>query len=194
MQNETPIHNRQSLRLKNYDYTSDGMYFVTICTNNNENMFWKKGENVVSPLQYNDIGFMVDKWWNKMFQKFNDEIKIDKYVIMPNHLHGIIKINKNSVGAIPWNRPNLKKYNDQTENQNIQNKYKGLGQYISWFKRMTTNEYIRGVKNLKWPPFNQKFWQRNFHDHIIRNETDLNRIRKYIIDNPSKWDNDQYKV
>ncbi len=65
--------------------------------------------------------------------------------------------------------------------------YNGLGQYVSWFKRMTTNQYIRQVKNNNWQPFNRRLWQRNYHDHIIRNDKSLNRIRQYIKTNPSTW-------
>ena len=62
-----------------------------------------------------------------------------------------------------------------------------LQRLVQWFKTMTTNEYIRGVKNQQWPPFNKKLWQRNYWEHIIRDEESLNRIRQYIIDNPLHW-------
>ena len=67
----------------------------------------------------------------------------------------------------------------------------GLGIYISWFKRMSTNEYIRGVKQRGWSPFPGKLWQRNYYDHIIRNESELERIREYIVNNPLKWESDR---
>lgn len=67
-----------------------------------------------------------------------------------------------------------------------------LGNIIGTFKSITTNEYIRGVKIKKWPPFNHRIWQRNYYEHIIRNEKSLNKIRQYIIDNPPKWEIDKY--
>jgi hypothetical protein len=68
---------------------------------------------------------------------------------------------------------------------------RGLGRYISWFKRMSTNEYIRGVKQLGWERFNGKLWQRNYWEHIVRNEPEFNRICGYIRRNPEKWENDK---
>jgi REP element-mobilizing transposase RayT len=65
-----------------------------------------------------------------------------------------------------------------------------ISRAIQWFKTMTTNEYIRNVKNFDWPPFNKRLWQRNYYEHIVRNEHDYNRIKKYIIENPLKWKND----
>ena len=64
---------------------------------------------------------------------------------------------------------------------------------VQWFKTMTTNEYIRGVKNLDWEPFHGKLWQRNYWEHIIRNEQSYQRISNYIINNPAKWDSDKLK-
>lgn len=72
----------------------------------------------------------------------------------------------------------------------ISNTYDGLGQYVSWFKRMSTTEYIRHVKNDNWPVFNKRIWQRNYYEHVIRNDAELNRIRQYIIENPLKWNAD----
>lgn len=68
-----------------------------------------------------------------------------------------------------------------------------LSQMIQWYKTMTTNEYIRGVKQLGWKPFNGKLWQRNYYEHVIRNETDFNRITRYIESNPARWADDNEK-
>ncbi len=143
-------------------------------------------------MRLNDIGQMVDIWWRKIFDRY-DDISADEYVIMPNHIHGIINI----VGAIPRNRPvnNVKNetiiHDNSGENMvsplRISNTYDGLGRYVSWFKRMSTTEYIRHVKNDNWPVFDKRIWQRNYYEHIIRNDTELNRIRQYIIENPLKW-------
>jgi putative transposase len=187
MKSNLEIHHRRSVRLKGYDYSRAGAYFVTICVENKINLFWKsgerseEGENMVSPVhgRLNEVGLMVDKWWRKMFEKFHKEIQGDEYAIMPNHMHGIIRI----VGANPCIRPN--------NNSKISNQYKGIGQFVSWFKRMSSNEYIRNVKNEKWRPFGGRFWQRNYYEHIIRDENDLTRICEYIISNPANWHNDK---
>jgi len=69
-----------------------------------------------------------------------------------------------------------------------------LGDVIGAFKSITTNEYIRNVKNKNWVPFNKHFWQRNYYEHVIRDDHDLNRIREYIVNNPAKWEEDEYYV
>lgn len=186
------MRERKLTRLKDYDYSMPGAYFVTVCAQDRNCLFGKieKGQ-----MRVNDIGQMIDMWWRKMFDKY-DNVFVDEYVIMPNHIHGIINI----VGAIPCNRPvnNVKNetiiHNNEGENMvsplRISNTHAGLGQYVSWFKRMSTTEYIRHVKNDNWPRFDKRIWQRNYYEHIIRNDAELNRIRQYIIENPLKWDMD----
>ena len=194
---------RKNTRLKNYNYSDNGWYFVTICAENREQIFGTIENN---DMTLNDVGNMIDKWWQKMFEKY-DDISIDKYIIMPNHIHGIINI---VVGAtpcsrpIPCNRPPL--YNHPIKNNTIKgentvsplqktsNQYNGLGQYISWFKRMTTNKYIHQVKTDGWESFNKRLWQRNYYDHIIRNEKSLNKIREYISNNPENWEQDIERI
>ena len=190
-------YKRRSIRLQGYDYSSNGAYFVTICVQNKECLFGhvENGEMVL-----NDAGEIVQKWWNKLETKFPN-ITLDEHVIMPNHFHGILVItNKTkSVGAIPCNRPHdgiIKNHFNQGENMvsplQILNSYHGLGRYISWFKRMSANEYIQNVKSEKFLPFEKRIWQRNYYEHIIRNENDYFAIVKYILDNPMQWEWDEY--
>ncbi len=178
------IHHRKSIRLKGYDYSQNGAYFITICAQNRENRF---GEIKNGEIKLNDAGRMIAAWWKKLFEKFPN-IVIDEYVIMPNHIHGIIQI----VGAIPCNRPDS---NIRGENMvsplPIRNTYNGLGQYVSWFKRMSTNEYIRNVKQKNWKSFDSRLWQKNYYEHIIRNEQSLKEIHEYIINNPANWEKDE---
>lgn len=197
------IHHRKSIRLKRYNYSKEGAYFVTICAQNRECLF---GSIVDEKIILNTAGKMIDSWWKKLFEKFPN-IAMDEYIIMPNHIHGIIQI----VGAIPCNRPNSDSpqfdENQTNKNETIMNKgenmvsplqsqntYDGLGQYISWFKRMSTNEYIRNVKQNNWQPFDKRLWQQNYYEHIILDENDLNRIREYIINNPANWKKDELYV
>ena len=202
------VYKRRTIRLKEYDYTQAGMYFVTVCVQDKKCLF---GDVENGEMLLNEAGRMIDKWWQKLPDKY-DEITIDEYCIMPNHIHGII----NNVGAIPCNRPNKecnipnkennrpnKKYNytNYKKGENmvspvrkniIPNDYAGLGKYVSWVKRMSTNEYIRNVKNNNWLLFDKRLWQRNYYEHIIQNEKDLYRIREYIMHNPAQWDKDEY--
>jgi len=86
--------------------------------------------------------------------------------------------------------------NGQMTNGNIEGEHIGspLHRVVQWFKTMSTNEYIRGVKTMNWQPFDGKLWQRNYWEHIIRNENDYHRIAEYIINNPKQWDNDNLKI
>jgi REP element-mobilizing transposase RayT len=151
------IHHRRSIRLKGYDYSQQGSYFITVCTHHRELL-----------LESSPVQDMLRSFWGKLSNKF-PMVQSDEFVIMPNHIHGIIMI---TVGATPRGCPNL-------------------GGIVDWYKTMTTNAYIKGVKKNQWAGFNGRLWQRNYYEHVIRDEEDLNRIRQYIIDNPIKWDEDE---
>ena len=154
------IHHRKSIRLKDYDYSSDGAYFLTICAQNKEYRF---GNVINGKMVLNLAGEMIKKWLCELENKFKN-VELDEYIIMPNYIHLIIFI-MNGTHDIP--------------------------QIVQWFKTMTTNEYIRNVKQNNWKPFNQKIWQKNYYDRIIRNEKELDKIRKYIFENPLKWELDK---
>jgi hypothetical protein len=101
------------------------------------------------------------------------------------------------VGASLRGRPDLKRGQPDPQNENkfgILNKKYGatIGEAMDWFKTMTTNEYIRGVKQNGWPRFNRKFWQRDYYERIIRNEKAYQNISSYILDNPEKWEEDKF--
>lgn len=156
---------RKSARLKGYDYSSPGAYFVTVCTKNREELFeieFPVGNDLrVVPPPQNEI---VHKWLKEIETKYTN-FKIDKYVIMPNHIHIIIVITERHIG-------------------------RSLQDVMRWFKTMVTNEYIRLVKEHKCKPFNEKLWQKSYHDHIIRGEKDYLKIWEYIDSNPLKWKED----
>jgi REP element-mobilizing transposase RayT len=190
-QEATPMPgNRASMRLKDYNYAQEGAYYVTICVNERRCIF---GNIQNGQMVLNKIGKMVDMWWQKLPDKYN-EIGIGEYQIMPNHIHGIITI----VGAHLCVRPD-----PTTPDDNIGRTHGSIGRthgsapttlgtIVQWFKTMSTNEYIRNVKCNNWPPFNKRIWQRNYYEHIIRNETELNKIREYINNNPANWESDDY--
>jgi REP element-mobilizing transposase RayT len=203
------IHHRRSIRLKGYDYSQAGLYFVTICVQHKICLF---GEIVDGEMILNDTGMMIEKWWMELPHKFPD-IALDTYVIMPNHFHGII-VNTGNGGGANGDGGNvgadLRVCPDTTNKHkggnvgadlrvcpDTTNKRKGehigspLHAAIQWFKTMTTNEYMRGVKTLGWEPFDKKLWQRNYYDHIIHNEQSYQNISQYIINNPANWGNDR---
>lgn len=192
------IHHRRSIRLAEYDYTQDGWYYVTICCQNHRCLF---GEILQEKMILNSAGTMIEKWWRKLPEKYPG-IRLDEYVIMPNHLHGIIVI----VGAAPRGRPK-----PDTQSSNESGRSLGiaptehlicksgrphrvaptLGNIIGWFKTMSTNEYIRHVKQDGWPAFEKRVWQRNYYEHIIRKEKELHSIQNYIAENPMRWEEDE---
>ena len=122
------------------------------------------------------MGRVALDWWKRIPSKFGHVI-LDQYIVMPDHLHGIIKI----VGADPRVRPG--QMSDMVPDQGA---HAGapLPKIIQWFKTMSTNEYLRIVKQDRALDSSPKLWQRNYYEHIIRNETELAEIRKYIMINP----------
>jgi len=169
------IHHRRSVRLDGYDYSQDGWYSVTMCAQNHACMF---GNIVNDQMRLNNAGLMVRTWWRKVGGKF-PSVQTDGYIIMPNHFHGIVNI----AGAAPCGH-------DSKLGQ-PRGVAPTLGDIVNWFKTMTTNQYIRGVKQNGWSSFDGKLWQRNYYEHIIRNEEELNHIRQYIAENPINWRKDE---
>ena len=203
-------HHRRSIRLRGYDYSQAGAYFVTICAQNREFLF---GEIVDGEMQLNDAGTMIVRWWDELSNKF-PTFDPDAFVVMPNHLHCIVVIT--DVGATLRGRPadggGRPADGGHPESASRATIEQGqppqdgqphrvaptvaptdaptrptLGNIMDWFKTMTTNEYIRGVKQHGWKPFYKKVFQRNYYEHIVRNERELNAIREYIQNNPANW-------
>lgn len=180
--------NRKSIRLKGYNYSQPGAYFITICTQNRKCLF---GEIINGKMIFNDAGKMVENEWVNLPHRFTN-IQLNEYVIMPNHFHAILEIIP--VGAtlvVAQNNNNIKKNNYVNPNngqpQGIAPTNETVGAIIGAFKSIVTVNYIRGVKTKKWQQFNKKLWQRNYWEHIIRNEQELNKIHKYIQNNPKNW-------
>ena len=153
---------RKRNRLKYYDYSQVGWYFVTVCTQNRYHHFGKiKNEKMI----LNEIGKIAEKYWIEIPKHFPN-IELDEYIIMPNHIHGIIIIDPDNNVRVENFRPQRK--------TDLSNVIKGFK--IGVTKWCNTNNFI----NFK--------WQRSFHDRIIRNEKELFNIRNYIKQNPLKWD------
>ncbi len=174
MKNNPDIHHRRSIRLRQYDFSSAGAYFVTICTQGRECLF---GEVVDEEMNLNDAGRQVSEWWLKSPGKF-PAVALDEYMIMPNHFHGVVVL----VGADPRVRPDYGAVENAGGHMGPP-----LQRVVQWFKTMTTNAYIRGVNEHGWLPFPGRLWQRNYYERVIRDERELDTARKYIQENPIKW-------
>ncbi len=258
------LHHRRSIRLKGYDYSQAGLYFITICVNKRAHLF---GHIKNRKLILNHAGTMVEKQWAELPERFTN-IKLHEFIVMPNHFHAILEIvgstlvvdplavdpnisntaadqekgqpqgiaptGINQTGNAPTginqtgNAPtginqtgNAPTEINQTGNAPTEiaptginqtgnapteiapteiiqtknpQKVKTVGDMVGAFQSIVTVEYIRGVKTLNWQPFDKKLWQRNYWEHIIRNETSYMNIRNYIIENPLKWDEDKFNA
>jgi putative transposase len=205
------IHHRHSIRLKGYDYSKEGLYFITICTQNMEHIF---GEIIDGKMILNNAGKMINKIYNEL-EKIFPNIKLHEYIIMPNHFHCIIEIVvvgadsisarvlKDSISArVLSDSISARVLSDLHNNSNDKPKTRGdmespptittIPNIIQTFKRYTTIEYIKMVKQNILPPFDKHIWQRNYYEHIIRNEETYLKISNYIINNPLNWKEDKY--
>jgi len=180
------IHHRKSIRLPGYDYASQGWYFVTICVQDRECLF---GEIVENNMILNIIGKIIDYHWRKLSKHFKN-IELDQYQIMPNHFHGIIYIgagakHSGEKDAIKCKRVDV---NASPLQMPCGTNSGSLGAIIQNFKSVTS----RKINKINKSP-GSHLWQRNYWESIIRTEKDLNRIRKYICENPLKWTKDKYQ-
>ena len=176
-------HHRRSIRLKGYDYSLAGVYFVTISTQDRVCVF---GDVVEGVMCLNEAGRMVATVWDALPAQF-PSVGLDAFVVMPNHIHGIMVFATGvSVGAPLVGAPDVTP-NRATDTRAATRVAPTLGDVVGAYKSRVTVEYTRGVKTKGWPAFRRRLWQRNFYEHIIRNEVSLNRIRQYILDNPARW-------
>jgi REP element-mobilizing transposase RayT len=201
--------NRRSIRLQNFDYSKNGMYFVTIClqqrilrpTRNAGQARIEEGrarrpaptgipcfgDVVDGKMVLNDVGQMVWDTWNGL-PEFYPGIYMDSFVVMPDHIHGLIAIEKHNisdtdtVGAGLRARPALR-VGPFSNTDNI-----NLASIVGGFKSFTTRRYTQGVKEHDWIPFTKRLWQRGFYETIIRNEEFYQNRLHYIAENPAKWE------
>ena len=169
------VHHRRSIRLKEYDYTQKGAYFITIVTYRREPLF---GEIVDGVMQLNERGEIARREWFKTAElRPFVELYEDEFVVMPNHAHGILWMN-DDVGAEHRSAPTDMPHVTAGSLGAIVRAYKSAVTYAINAARQTRGMVV---------------WQRNYYEHIIRNDADLNRIRNYIVNNPLKWaDDDLY--
>jgi putative transposase len=175
-------HHRRSIRLKEYDYASRGAYFVTICVQNRECVL---GDVMDGHMVLNDTGQIADQFWPAVADHFAD-IGIDVWVTMPNHVHAVIVIGRGAVSAPTVATPNDKEMGGEKGGETPPLQSPVLGPIVAYFKYQTT----KSINQMRDAP-GARFWQRNYWEHIIRNETELDTIRQYVETNPMRWTNDQ---
>ncbi len=168
-----PDRHRKNIRLEDYDYSSPGFYFVTIVSYKRKNNF---GEIIDGEIKLNSLGMIVEKTWQEIPQHF-PYIEVDSYVVMPNHFHGIVIIKE--VGA----RHKVSRNEDSAEP--LQMETQPLGVIVRSFKStVTKSAHDLGLF------VGEKIWQRNYYEHIIRDEDDYQQIVDYVASNPSNWEFD----
>lgn len=162
------IHHRRSIRLKGYDYSQEGAYFITICTHDRECLF---GEIVNGEMRLNPFGEIVRDEWLKT-PTIRPNIELAEWVIMPNHIHGIviITVRRGELQFAPTGK--------------FQSPSQTIGAIVRGFKGAATKR-INNIRMNSVP-----VWQRNYWEHIIRNEESYHRIAEYIVNNPLNWQND----
>jgi len=163
-------HHRRSIRLKGYDYSQAGAYFVTIVASRREMLF---GGIVNGTMVLNEWGQIVrDEWERTAFVRPN--VELGEYVVMPNHFHGILVFMDNAVGATRRVAPTKTTLQSGS-----------LGAVMAQFKSIVTKR-VNGLQNVTGRPV----WQRNYYEHIIRDDREMDRIHRYIESNPSLWAED----
>jgi putative transposase len=175
---DTPTKNRRSIRLPGYDYSQTGAYFVTIVTKNRACIL---GEITAGGVHLSRIGKIVEYVWNTSPAHF--PIRLDALMIMPNHIHAILWLDgEQSLAKVGFEKKDKMSPLGKPAGTNPQS----LASIIQNFKSVTS----RKINIILGKPGNV-FWQRNYYEHVIRNKDELSRIRKYILDNPYHWLEDQ---
>jgi REP element-mobilizing transposase RayT len=174
-------HGRRSIRLPGHDYAAPGLYYVTICTQGRECLF---GSVIEGSVVLNDCGQIAQQCWNELPHHYPNVV-LDAFVVMPNHVHGVVVLKGDGgrvgvglnpdggVGAGFKPAPTLRRH--------------ALPEIVRGFKTFSSRR-INKLRDLEGNPV----WQRNYYEHIVRDEGELARIRQYVADNPKHWDEDEY--
>lgn len=161
------LRSRRSMRLKKYDYSQSGSYYITLCVKNRLCLF---GEIRNQEMQLNDLGKTITQCWDWLQQQYK-YVHVAEYIVMPDHTHAIIAIN-----AYPGGSRTAPTDHGRS---------KSLGRLVGAFKTVSTKK-INALRQT--PGFD--LWQRNYYEHVVRDETELHELRRYIRENPIKWDID----
>jgi len=174
-------HHRRSIRLKGYDYSQAGLYFVTICTDNGQPLF---GNIENGKMILNEHGKIVDTLWHEIKNHIHN-VRLCEFVVMPNHVHGIIEITK------PVANTRVGATHASPLQHGVDNRRGGacpaptLGTIIGSYKSAVS-------KHIRQSGFTEFAWQRNYFEHIIRNDHSYEYIAHYIINNPTTWEKDRF--
>jgi len=196
------IHNRQSIRLKGYDYSQAGLYFITICCQDRVCRF---GCIENGKMMLNDAGKIAETCWFEIPQHFPNAI-LHEYVVMPNHIHGIVELKSDNVagvenvGAENVGAENFLPLRNNTDITVGVENFQPLQPKKNAFQKMiprSIGSIVKGFKIgvTKWFRQNtdiETIWQRNYHEHIIRNEQSYQTISQYILNNPATWKDDKF--
>ena len=155
----------KTIRLKNYDYSSNGMYFITICSEKKRCIFGNIVGQGLCSCQLSETGKIIKEEIESLSQRYS-EIKIENFIIMPNHVHILLTLERQEQSPCPT-----------------------ISEAICSFKSITTKR-----ANLQDNVKGRKIWQRSFYDHIVRNQTDYEQIWQYIEYNVAKWNEDKYFI
>ena len=174
MKYDSQVHHRRSIRLPAYDYSQAGFYFVTICAQHRKCLF---GEVVDDQMKLNRYGRLVAEAWNWLAERYI-YVDLDEWIVMPNHLHGILVISDERSRGGSRTAP--------TDANASVIPRKPLGQLIGAFKTIST----KGINQSRGTP-GVPVWQRNYYEHVVRSEDSLGTIRDYIANNPRNWGLDE---
>ncbi|MBM4462172.1 MAG: transposase [Chloroflexi bacterium] len=164
---------RRSIRLKNYDYSQAGAYFITVCTQGRECLF---GGIADGEVRMNEYGEIVHQEWLQA-AILRPSVELDAFVVMPNHVHGIVVLRDGGRGTLQ-RAPTLERFGKPTSSS--------IPTIVRLFKSVST----RRINATRQTP-GAAVWQRNYYEHVIRNENELKEIREYIMNNPLKWELDE---
>ena len=189
MKSKSNFPQRRAMRLRDYDYSQPGAYFVTICARHRKCLF---GAITDGKMRLNEIGQIVVECWNHIQQHF-PSVELGESVIMPNHFHGIISWGitetrtphpSENINTGRGEVPSSVDVNPTTRRVEVPSP--SLGKIMAYFKYQSTKHINRHYNTP-----GTRVWQRNYHDHIIRDDPDLQRLRQYMQNNPMKWELDQ---
>lgn len=171
---------RHPTRLRGFDYSQPGWYFVTVCTYKRKHIF---GDIVDGEMRLSSHGQIANFAWVKLRIRF-PHIRLDQFVVMPNHVHGVICVGATLAVARPITTIPSKRAGASPAPT--------IGNIIGAYKSIVTTQCLSIAKSNN--EYLGKLWQRNYHDHIIRDNADLHRIQEYIHDNPANWDTDRLNI
>ena len=197
------FHHRRSIRLKGYDYSADGLYFITICTKERNHYF---GRVIDGKMVLNERGQIVKNEWLNTINVRKDEVILHEYIVMPNHFHAIIEICRRGVSHTPQihtpqsHTPQSHTPQSHTPDDGLTTSDRGVCDTIDRgvcdtplrSPSKTLGSIIRGFKSAVTKQIGFPVWQRNYHEHIIRNTNAFTKISNYILNNPAQWHCDMF--